>query len=74
MTAFIPEPHILLSVVAGTLSGSPARNPAWRAGAWPWPAGSTQPIISSSTSSAGRPARSSAARMATPPSSGAGAA
>ena len=33
ITAFIPEPHILLSVVAGTSFGSPAANPACRAGA-----------------------------------------
>ena len=55
ITAFMPEPHILLSVVAGTASGRPAAKPACRAGAWPWPAGSTQPIRSSSTSAGGRP-------------------
>jgi hypothetical protein len=41
---------------------------AWRAGAWPWPAGSTQPMITSSTCSGLRPARSTAALMATLPS------
>ncbi len=35
----MPEPHILLTVVAGTSSRRPAAKPAWRAGAWPWPGG-----------------------------------
>jgi anti-anti-sigma factor len=35
----MPEPHILLSVVAGTPSPSPAAKPACRAGAWPCPGG-----------------------------------
>ena len=51
MAAFIPEPHILLIVVQPVPSGSPAPSDAWRAGAWPWPAGSTQPMITSCTSS-----------------------
>ena len=51
ITAFMPEPHILLTVVAGTLSAMPAPTAAWRAGAWPRPAGSTQPKITSSTAS-----------------------
>ena len=51
MTVFMPEPHILLTVVQGTDCGSPAPSAAWRAGAWPWPAGSTQPISTSLTSS-----------------------
>jgi len=71
IAAFIPEPHILLTVVAPTPIGSPAPSAAWRAGAWPWPAGSTQPISASSTSSPLSPARDSAAEIAVAPSLGA---
>src|SRR5687768_11100827 len=71
MAAFIPEPHILLIVVHPVPSGSPAPSEAWRAGAWPWPAGSTQPIKTSCTSSGRIFARSTAARIAAAPSSGA---
>src|SRR5262245_49234541 len=71
MTVFMPEPHILLTVVQGTRSGKPAASAACRAGAWPSPAGSTQPIKTSLTSSAARPARATAALMAVLPSSGA---
>src|SRR5574337_1460878 len=71
MVAFIPEPHTLLMVVQPADSGRPALRAAWRAGAWPMPAGSTQPIRTSSTCSGRRPARSTAAWMATPPSCGA---
>ena len=39
MAAFMPEPHILLIVVQPVASGRPAPSAAWRAGAWPWPAG-----------------------------------
>ena len=39
-----PEPQTLLTVTHGTLWGRPAARAAWRAGAWPWPAGSTQPM------------------------------
>ena len=60
MTVFMPEPHILLTVVQGTDCGSPAPIEAWRAGAWPCPAGSTQPISTSLTSSASMPARETA--------------
>ena len=67
----MPEPHILLTVVQGTDCGSPAPSAAWRAGAWPCPAGSTQPISTSLTSSAFKPARSTAALMAALPSCGA---
>jgi len=70
IAAFMPEPHILLSVVAGTSSPRPASNPAWRAGACPCPAGSTQPMSTSSTVRA--PAASSAARIAAPPRRAAG--
>ena len=48
MAAFMPEPHILLIVVQPVASGRPAPSEAWRAGAWPWPAGSTQPMMTSS--------------------------
>jgi len=44
ITVFMPEPHILVSVVAGTLSGRPAAIRAWRAGAWPMPAIRQQPM------------------------------
>jgi hypothetical protein len=40
----MPDPHTLLTVDAGTVSPSPPANPACRAGAWPTPAGNTQPI------------------------------
>src|SRR3954466_7399714 len=71
MADFMPEPHILLTVVQPAASGSPAPSDAWRAGAWPSPAGSTQPMITSCTSSGLSFARSTAARMAAAPSSGA---
>ena len=71
MTAFMPEPHILLMVIAPVEAGNPAPRAACRAGAWPRPAGSTQPKRTSSTESGGMPARSTAARMAAAPSSGA---
>src|SRR5690606_8286470 len=56
-------------VVHATLLGSPPPNAAWRAGAWPCPACRTLPMITSWTSSALMPARSTAARMAVAPSS-----
>ncbi len=62
ISAFMPEPHILFSVEHGVPRASPAPSTAWRAGAWPWPAASTQPSTASSTSSACRRARSTAAR------------
>src|SRR3954470_10155746 len=71
IAAFMPEPHILLTVVQPVASGRPAPSAAWRAGAWPWPAGSTPPIRSSCTSSGRSLARSTAARIAAAPSSGA---
>ena len=49
IAAFMPEPHILLTVVQPAPSGRPAPSAAWRAGAWPSPAGSTQPMRTSST-------------------------
>ena len=48
MVAFMPEPQTLLMVVAPVASGSPAPRAACRAGAWPCPAGSTQPMNTSS--------------------------
>src|SRR5215831_4112591 len=71
IAAFMPEPHILLTVVAPVASGKPPPMLAWRAGAWPWPAGSTQPITTSCTCSGLMPARSTAARIAAAPSCGA---
>ena len=44
-------------VVVGTPLGMPAPSAAWRAGAWPRPAGNTQPMMTSCTSAAGDPAR-----------------
>ena len=63
-----PERHTLLMVVACTVIGMPAATAAWRAVIWPCPAWRTWPIKTSSTSSGATPARSRAARMATPPS------
>ncbi|MNV85263.1 hypothetical protein D3C71_1792030 [compost metagenome] len=72
MMAFMPEPHTLLSVVAPVASGMPAAIAAWRAGAWPRLAGSTQPMITSETSAAGTPDCCSAAAMAAAPRVGVG--
>ena len=73
MIAFRPEPQTRLTVVAGVVSASPARSDACRAGAWPLPACRTWPMTTSSKGASGaRPARSTAARMATAPSSTAG--
>ena len=44
IAACIPEPQTLLTVVASTEAGRPAPIAAWRAGAWPSPAGRTQPM------------------------------
>src|SRR5690606_11932104 len=72
IAACMPEPHILFNVVHTVDLASPAASAAWRAGAWPSPAGSTQPISTSCTASAASPLRSTAARIATAPNSGAG--
>src|SRR5487761_968281 len=69
IAASIAEPHILLTVVQPVESGGPALIDAWRAGAWPCPAGSTQPKIVLSTCCGSMPARSTAALIATAPSS-----
>ena len=68
IAAFMPEPHILLTVVQPAASGRPAPREACRAGACPCPAGSTQPITTSSMSLFATPARLTAASMATEPS------
>src|SRR5262245_18233358 len=49
LTAYSPEPHTLLMVSAPTLGCTPPWINAWRAGAWPSPAVSTLPRITSST-------------------------
>ena len=72
MTAFRPEPHTLLIVMAGTVTGRPALITAWRAGFWPTPAVSTWPMITSSTWSGFTPARASTSLMTSAPSSDAG--
>ncbi len=72
MIAFMPLAQTLFTVVAGVLSGSPANFEAWRAGACPRLADSTQPMITSFTSSGFTPAFSTAALMAAAPSSVAG--
>ena len=51
IAAFMPEPHILLMVVAPAEIGNPAPSVAWRAGAWPWPADRQLPKITSCTCS-----------------------
>src|SRR5712692_641463 len=71
IAAFIPEPHILFTVVQPADSGRPAPSDAWRAGACPCPAGSTQPMITSCTWSGLTLERSIAARIAAAPSCGA---
>ena len=71
ITALSPEPHTLLTVTALTVAGMPDLSSAWRAGACPTPPWMTLPMMTSCTSPPSMPARSSAARMATAPSSGA---
>src|SRR5882757_2269305 len=68
MVAFMPEPQTLLMVVAPVASGSLAPRAAWRAGAWPCPAGSTQPMNTSSIRSGESLARSTAAPITWEPS------
>ena len=70
MIDFRPDPQTRLIVVALVVSGRPALRAACRAGACPEPACSTWPISTSSiwTVAGSRPARSTAARIATPPS------
>jgi hypothetical protein len=72
MTVFSPEPHTLLTVTAPTSGGMPPWMEAWRAGAWPWPLGTTQPMNVSFTRAGSMLARRIASRMATAPRRGAG--
>jgi hypothetical protein len=69
ITALRPEPHTLLMVSAGTVSGTPPSTAAWRAGACPTPACTTFPMITSSMSSGPTPERSTAVRTEMAPSS-----
>ncbi|NKC14347.1 MAG: hypothetical protein GKR94_19845 [Gammaproteobacteria bacterium] len=69
----MPEPHILLMVVQPVASPIPAPMAAWRAGAWPWPADNTLPMMTSSIGlasiwPASMDERSRAALMAAAPS------
>src|SRR5881397_2269220 len=70
-TARIEDAQTLLIVSAGVSFGRPAPIAACRAGAWPAPACSTWPMITYCGSCGSTPTRSSAARIATAPSSGA---
>src|SRR5579875_1632819 len=72
MIAFMPEPHTLLMVVQPVATGRPAASEAWRAGAWPRLAGSTQPISTSLTSAGATPDCCSAAAIAAAPRVGVG--
>ena len=65
----MPEAQTLLIVSEGTSFGIPASIWAWRDGIWPWPACSTWPKITCWTWSAATSERSSAASIASPPSS-----
>ena len=67
-----PEPQTWLSPQAVASFGTPALIAAWRAGFWPWPAVSTWPRMTSSTSPASTPARASTSLTATLPRSCAG--
>ena len=57
ITAFRPEPHTLLIVSAATWSARPPLSAACRAGFWPVPAGTTLPMMHSSTIAGSMPAR-----------------
>ena len=72
ITAFRPEPHTTLMVIAGTSLGMPDLMSVWRAGFWPLPAASTCPRMTSDTWSGLTPVCASSARMTVAPSSGAG--
>ena len=69
--AFMPEPQTLLIVVVGTDVRQSGGETACRAGAWPRPACSTQPISDSLTSPPGNTAVAEAGRAAMAESSGA---
>src|SRR5215213_1599313 len=68
ITDFKPEPQTLLIVTAETPNGMPPWSAACRAGFCPSPACMTQPIMTSSTSSAATPERRTASRTAIAPS------
>lgn len=65
---FIPEEQTLLMVVQGTLISIPPFSEACRAGAWPTPAESTLPNITSLTSFGLSLIESKAPLIAIPPS------
>src|SRR6188508_759092 len=71
ITAFRPEPHTLLIVIAATCSCRPPWSAAWRAGFCPSPAATTLPMMHSSTAAGSMPARRTASRTAIAPSCGA---
>src|SRR5437016_747860 len=71
VNAFNDEAHALLTVNAGTESGTPARCETWRAVLGPPPAWRACPKIVSSIAAGGSPERSIAARAATSPRSAA---
>src|SRR6516165_2883152 len=70
-TAFSPEPHTLLMVIAATRAPQPPFNAACLAGFCPSPAWTTFPRIASSICCGSRPARRIASATTLPPSSGA---
>ena len=70
-TAVRPEPHTRFTVSPGTVWDSPACSAACRATFIPCPACSTQPRITSPTSSPVMPARAMASRTTIAPSCGA---
>ena len=68
-TAFRPEPHTLLIVIAATCGRSPPRSPACRAGFCPSPACTTLPMMISSTRSGSTPARATVSFTTNAPNS-----
>ena len=67
-TAFRPEPHTLLMVMAGTSSGRPAKIEVCRAVFWPAPAVSTWPRITSLIAPGSTPVSASRRRTTASPS------
>src|ERR1700720_1187283 len=72
IAARIPEPQTLFRVTAPVATGQPAPRAAWRAGACPWPAVSTHPMLTCSIASGVTPAWAMAAARARAPSACAG--
>src|SRR5205085_1891491 len=66
-TAFNPEPHTLLTVIALTSGGRPPKIAAWRAGFCPKPAETTLPMMHSSTCAGSTWARFTASRTTIAP-------